>query len=98
MLEIEQKFPVPNFDAVRAKLQDLQAAPGELRREVDQYFRPPDRDFAQTGEAVRLRQIGPRNVATYKGPRQAGPVKTRLEIEVSLADGPEAAAAFARFL
>ena len=47
----------------------------------------PAHDFAVTNEAFRLRRIGSENRITYKGPRRAGPTKTREEIEISLADG-----------
>lgn len=98
MLEIEMKFPVPDFQAVVAQLEAWKARRGKTEQEEDLYFRPPDRDFAQTDEAVRLRRTGPLNIATYKGPKEAGPTKTRTEIEVPLAEGPEAAEAFKRFM
>ncbi len=53
----------------------------------DTYLGHPARDFAVTNEAFRLRRIGSENRITYKGPRRAGPTKTREEIEISLADG-----------
>jgi adenylate cyclase class 2 len=98
MLEIEMKFPVKDFPQVKRKLAAWNARLQNPLEEADHYFNAPDRDFAQTDEALRLRRIGPRNIATYKGPKQAGPTKTRTEIEVPLEPGPEAAEAFCRFL
>jgi len=92
------KFPVPAFDAIERQLHLWQARPEAPLDEADHYFNAPDRDFARTDEAFRLRRIGPVNILTYKGPKQAGPAKTRTEIEVPLADGAEAAAQFCRLV
>src|SRR5262245_41199018 len=91
MLEIEQRYARVDEADLRARLSRAGARPCEERTEADHYFNAPDRDFVQTGEAVRLRRVGPGNVLTYKGPRRTGPVKVRPEIEVPLADGDEAA-------
>src|SRR2546423_10558721 len=92
MLEIEMKFPVADFAPVQAKLLEWQARPADVLHEADHYYNAPDRDFAQTDEALRLRRIGAANIVTYKGPKQPGPAKTRTEIEVGLEAGVEAAA------
>ncbi len=57
--------------------------------QVNTYLTHPVRDFAQTGEALRLRRIGAENRITYKGPRYDGPTKTREEIEIPMAEGEE---------
>ncbi|MFO0966002.1 MAG: class IV adenylate cyclase [Gemmataceae bacterium] len=98
MLEIEMKFPVDDFRGVVKKVREWDAERVAPRQEEDHYFAPPDRDFAKTDEALRLRRIGKRNVATYKGPKEAGPTKTRTEIEVDLAEGVASAEQFERFL
>jgi adenylate cyclase, class 2 len=98
MLEIEMKFPVSDFDAVRQQLQRWQAAARPPIEEADHYFNAPDRDFAQTDEAFRLRCIGSANCVTYKGPKQGGPTKTRTEIEFGLEPGPETAEQFRRMV
>jgi adenylate cyclase class 2 len=98
MLEIEQKFAHADFDALRRRLAELAAKPGEAVVEADQYFNAPDRDFARTGEAFRLRRIGAENFLTYKGPRAAHAVKTRTELEVPLPPGDAAAEAHAHLL
>jgi adenylate cyclase class 2 len=92
MLEVEVKYRAADLAAVEAKLLDLGAAKAEERTDRDHYFNAPDRDFAQTDEAFRLRRIGSQNRLTYKGPKRDAATKTRTEIEVKLADGDETAA------
>jgi pantoate--beta-alanine ligase len=91
MLEIEQKYARPDFDAVASSLQAWGAAGPEVHEERDRYFNAPDRDFARTGEAFRLRSVGPKNFFTYKGPRRQAAVKIRTEVEIPLPEGGEAA-------
>lgn len=98
MLEIEMKFPVSDFAPLEARLREWGLRPDPERQEADRYFNAPDRDFARTDEALRVRSVGPSNRVTYKGPRQQGPAKTRTEVEVPLADGPDAAEDFGRLL
>jgi len=98
MLEVEMKFPVADFASLRARLQAWGAEAVAPIQENDHYFNAPDRDFARTDEALRVRRIGTRNRVTYKGPRQPGPAKTRTEIEVSIADGDQPAADFCNLL
>jgi adenylate cyclase class 2 len=96
MLEVEMKFPVVDFRGVEGYLSRWQAAAESPRTDVDQYFNAPDRDFARTDEALRLRRIGSANFITYKGPKRDAQTKTRTEIEVPLAEGDKAAEDFAR--
>jgi adenylate cyclase, class 2 len=98
MLEIEMKFPVRDFAAVEKSLRERGARSPEVLKESDHYFNAPDRDFARTDEALRIRRIGPSGFVTYKGPRRDRQTKTRTEIEVPLAEGPEPAAAFQQLL
>lgn len=98
MLEIELKFRVADFARVDQKLTAWQARPDPAIDEADHYFNAPDRDFARTDEAFRLRRIGSRNLITYKGPKQSGRAKTRAEIEVPLEHGNEAAEGFCRLV
>jgi adenylate cyclase class 2 len=98
VLEIEVKYRVDDFAALETKLAKLGAKLSEERDDADAYFNAPHRDFAQTDEALRVRHIGTRNMVTYKGPRIDKQTKTRTEIEVSLADGPQADADFHRLL
>jgi adenylate cyclase class 2 len=98
MLEVEIKFRVDDHAAVFERLRSENAKLIEERDDADSYFNAPHRDFAKTDEAVRVRQIGTRNFVTYKGPRIDSTTKTRTEIEVPLAGGPEAAADFKKLL
>jgi adenylate cyclase, class 2 len=98
MLEIEQKFTHADFSAIERRLADWGATADEDHIEADHYFNAPDRDFAKTDEAFRLRRIGERNFLTYKGPKQVAVVKIRTELEVSLPDGDAAAAQFTQLL
>jgi adenylate cyclase class 2 len=98
MQEIEQKFAQVDFADLEQRLRRQGARPGAEQDEADHYFNAPDRDFARTDEAFRLRRVGPANFLTYKGPKLAGPVKKRVELEVPLTDGAEAAEQFMQVL
>jgi adenylate cyclase class 2 len=98
MLEIEQKFANADFVAIEKRLSEWKARRGEEHAEADHYFNAPDRDFARTDEAFRLRRIGSANFLTYKGPKHPGAVKVRTELEIPLRDGEEAAEQIMRLL
>ena len=91
MLEVEAKFRCSDWEPVIARLQEWGATGEPVRQDADHYFNAPDRDFATTDEAVRVRQTGPKAVITYKGPKRDAVTKTRTEIELPLAPVPEAA-------
>ena len=88
--EVEQKYRVASHEGVLTALAAQGVAVGEPVEQVDCYYRHPQRDFAKTDEAFRLRSVGQQNFLTYKGPKIDQNTKTRLEEEVRLADGPEA--------
>ncbi|MCS6852166.1 MAG: class IV adenylate cyclase [Gemmataceae bacterium] len=98
LLEVEMKFPVQNLGELERRLQAWGVALTPPQEEVDRYFNAPDRDFARTDEALRLRRVGSAQIVTYKGPKLSPTCKTRVEIEVPLAHEPAAAEAFARLL
>jgi adenylate cyclase class 2 len=98
MLEIEAKYPVSEIQSLETNLRRLGAEPVEERTDADHYYNAPDRDFAQTDEAFRVRRIGERNLLTYKGPKIDRQTKTRREIEVAFADGAGAADDLQRLL
>jgi adenylate cyclase class 2 len=98
MLEIEQKFAHADFAAIEGRLAEWTARPGDEHIEADHYFNAPDRDFARTDEAFRLRRIGESNFLTYKGPKHPGEVKVRTELEIPLRDGATAAEQMIQFL
>ena len=96
--EVEQKFPAPDHSALLAKLDAFGAIRSEPIRQIDSYYAHPERDFAQTDEALRIRQTDGDNFLTYKGPKIDAETKTRREIEVPLAPGESAAATFGSLL
>lgn len=90
--EVELKFPLPQGrGALLAMLQSRGAKLRDAVRQVDIYFAHPQRDFATTDEALRLRSVGEENYLTYKGPILDTQSKTRQEIEISFASGTRVA-------
>lgn len=85
-LEIELKFRVMDHDQVVSGLVRLGFAFKGAVVEEDEYLNAPDRDFAKTGEAFRLRREGNSQLLTYKGPRLPGKAKVRKEIELTVCD------------
>jgi adenylate cyclase, class 2 len=85
--EVEQKYRVSSHKPVVAALTVINAELDEPIEQIDFYYRHPQRDFAQTDEAFRLRTVGDRNYLTYKGPKVDQSTKTRREEEVPIADG-----------
>lgn len=98
MLEVEVKYRLDHRDPIVGMLRSWGATLVADHEEEDHYLRAPDRDFAKTDEAFRLRRIGERNLLTYKGPRHDAASKTRLECEVPCPDGDAARAGFLRLL
>ena len=85
--EVELKFRVDDPADLARRLADRGAAPAEAVDHEDVYFAHPARDFAASGEAFRIRGAGDANRITYKGPKHAGPTKTREEIELGFDPG-----------
>jgi adenylate cyclase, class 2 len=85
--EIEQKYRCDDLARIRVALVALGAEAGEIVEQADCYYKHPQRDFAKTDEAFRLRRVGQRNYMTYKGPKIDATTKSRFEEEVRLADG-----------
>ncbi len=85
MLEVELKFRCEDTGRLEADLSRLGARRADQVRQVDQYFNHPQRDFAQTDEAVRIRDTNGQTLLTYKGPLVDRESKTRREIELDLA-------------
>lgn len=86
-LEVEQKFRVEDPAGLEQRLNRLGIQLAAPIRQVDEYFRHPCRDFAQTDEALRIRRVGELNFVTYKGPKLDAVTKTRRELELSIAAG-----------
>ena len=92
MYEVELKVRA-NHATVRDRLEAIDATRIGTVRQVDTYFDAPDRDFANTDEALRIRQesesgeTDPTVAITYKGPLVDDESKTRKEAETRVADG-----------
>lgn len=82
--EVESKYALSDAAKFLAQAKEQGIDWGPPIRQVDRYLRHPSRDFAQTGEALRLRRSGDEVFVTYKGPRRSHAVKTRREIELPL--------------
>ena len=85
--EVEQKFRVDDSAAIAAELELRGLQLSQPESHVDRYFNHPSRDFAQTDEAFRIRQIGDQSYLTYKGPKLDRTTKTRREIEIPILSG-----------
>ncbi len=85
-LEIEVKAYAADLAAIEARLQRLGAVFTGAVHETDTYFNHPQRDFAQTDEALRIRIADDRAFMTYKGRKLDTLSKTREEIEVAVGD------------
>jgi adenylate cyclase class 2 len=92
MYEVEVKVPA-DHEAVRRSLRELDARPLDHVVQRDTYYDAPDRDFAATDEALRLRRettVDGGNATTrvtYKGPLVETESKTRRELETGVDDG-----------
>ncbi len=95
--EVEQKFRTVGHAEIADRLKALGASIGDPIVQEDAYWNHPSRDFALTNEALRIRRVGLENAITYKGPKQAGPTKTREEIEIPFLDGPDGFQQMTRF-
>jgi adenylate cyclase, class 2 len=94
MLEAEVKLKLD--DEARNRLTErLEARGARLlgeSRQCDEYYAHPGRDFSQTDEALRLREVDGALRITYKGPKLDPPRKTREEIEFTLCTDRDVAA------
>lgn len=88
-LEIEIKYRVCNHEAAAQALARMGFHQSKVVAEEDHYLNAADRDFAETGEAFRLRREGESYLLTYKGPKLPGGAKIRREIEVPVTQSPE---------
>lgn len=90
MYEVELKLRAAH-EPVRDRLADLGAEDLGTVSQTDTYYDAPDREFAQTDEALRIRLEegnGRQQVRlTYKGPLVDEASKTRTEAETAVEDG-----------
>ena len=85
--EVERKFRLSDAAGLIGRLAEMRPIGRAPTVQVDCYYAHPQRDFAQTDEALRIRRVGNDNFLTYKGPRLDHTTKTRQEVEVALASG-----------
>lgn len=102
--EIEIKLRVSDPASARARLAEIAGRGEPAVFEVNTIFDRPDGELRRGGSALRVRQcFDPATPArpvgatlTYKGPRGAGPLKSREERETPVAEPDEVAAILAR--
>jgi adenylate cyclase class 2 len=83
-MEAECKYRISDLTATMAALESLSAVFLHREQQRDTYLRHPSRNFRETDEALRMREIDGQPFITYKGPRLSGPIKIRPEIELPL--------------
>ena len=95
MIEVEVKASVKDFADVREKLKILGAVKIKKEHQTDVYYNAPHKDFGETDEALRIREIPEdgekRIILTYKGAKLDNVSKTRKEIEVDVSDAKNTA-------
>lgn len=91
MIEVEVKAHVTDFNEVEIKLSQIGAKKRKIEHQKDIYFNAPHKNYIQTDEALRIREIpednGSKFILTYKGAKLDNDSKTRREIEVVVNDG-----------
>lgn len=93
--EVEVKIRA-DHDSVGDRLDELDTDPLGAVTQVDTYYDAPDREFAETDEALRIRretvESGEETAKlTYKGPLIEAESKTREEYETTVGDDGELA-------
>ncbi len=86
MLEVEAKAHLPDPERIIPLIIELGGREIYFTVQRDTYYRHPNRDFAQTDEALRIREEEGRSFITYKGPKLDAETKAREELEVPLVD------------
>ena len=86
MLEVESKAHLPDPERIIPLIIELGGREIYFTVQRDTYYRHPNRDFAQTDEALRIREEEGRSFITYKGPKLDAETKAREELEVPLVD------------
>ncbi|HMK53172.1 MAG TPA: class IV adenylate cyclase [Methanobacteriaceae archaeon] len=98
MIEVEVKAHAKDLKVVTQHLKTLGAVFIKEEHQEDLYFNAPHRDFAQTDEALRVRNVtdeeGKTTFITYKGAKMDQLSKTRVEVEVGVEDPVKSAIIF----
>jgi len=85
MYETEVKVPA-DLARARRRLESLDTECRGSTDQADTYFDHPNRSFAETDEALRIRRTETSAVLTYKGPKVDDTSKTRREVQTSVGD------------
>jgi adenylate cyclase, class 2 len=87
LIEQEVKLAFDTDEAARRSIQATGARLVVSRRLLDDYlFDTADARLRASGCTLRLRRDGTHGLITFKGPSRPGPVKSREEIESTVAD------------
>ena len=90
MIEVEVKAKISSFSEMEEKLDSIGATKSKHEFQEDIYFNSPIVDFADTDEALRIRETSTDTehnlFITYKGPKIDKKSKTREEIEMEIED------------
>lgn len=91
MFEVELKARLSEAHQIEEQLIEIGFLLIKEVYERDCYFNAPDRDFALTDEALRLRHVTDASgensaLLTYKGPKRGEGIKSRIEHEANLCD------------
>ncbi|MBP2132997.1 adenylate cyclase class 2 [Methanomicrobium sp. W14] len=90
MLEVEAKIKVSSIDKIRDELTNKKAGFLGKNTQKDLYYNAPDRDFAKTDEALRVRISGDSYELTYKGAKIKGTgAKAREEFNVTISSAED---------
>ena len=84
MIEVEVKARAP--EDMAARIAALGATLLAIENHHDLYFNPPQRDFKESDEALRIRIKEEGARLTYKGPKLDQTTKSRLEMTVKIDD------------
>ncbi|UCG69619.1 MAG: class IV adenylate cyclase [Thermoplasmata archaeon] len=85
-IEIEAKAYTKNLKEIEQKIREIGAKQTWEGEQKDTYYNHPERDFAKTDEALRVREEDGKVILTYKGPKIDNLTKTREEIKVQVKD------------
>lgn len=98
MIEVEVKAKINSFDEMRKRLDEINAIKVKTEHQEDRYFNSTVKDFAQTDEALRIRETKSdekhKLFITYKGPKIDKKSKTRQEVEMEIEDADKCSKIF----
>ncbi len=88
MIEVEIKAKIEDNKVAMEKIIEIGGVYSHTEKQHDIYFNAPDKDYKETDEALRIREIPNDDdftrILTYKGPKLDTVSKTRKEVEVEI--------------